>query len=656
MIKRITYSLLFLFITTVSITYAQKNKYIDSLELLLNSQKADSARVSTMVQLSIEYTEYDRSKAFEFANEALNLSKKISYTKGIGLSHNSLGDLNWFSGDYTKSSDHYFKALAIFEELKDKEGMAQCYRNIGWIYQGQQNYPLTLEYYFKSLKLNEELDLKLRIIANYDDLGIVYKLMKKYTEALDYCRRTIRLSTEINSKKGVSTGYGNLGAIYYEMGNYDLSIESYKTATKMYDDFDDHYNLADGYNGMATAYFKLRKPDKTIEYAEKALQIGKDFNFKTIQSDAYNKLAYAYAFKKNYAEGVKYLEFYSSMQDSTYNESNSEQINEMSAKYESEKKELMISSLEKDKNLSEEKLQQEKNFKIYLALFCVVIAVFAFFLFKSNIQKKKANEALSSAYSEIEIKNKDITDSINYSKRIQDASLPPVELRKELFPDSFILFKPKDIVSGDFYWYAEKEGKKVIAACDCTGHGVPGALMSMIGNNILNQIVNEKGITSAAEILNQLHLDIRKSLKQDEHPENKDGMDIALLVFNSASEVEYAGAQRPLWLVSNEVLTEIKGNKFSIGGMQIETDRKFTNHRLTLSENDTLYIFTDGYADQFGGPDGKKFMTKNLKDLILRIQNESMPQQGKLLDDSLEAWKERTEQVDDILMIGIKKV
>jgi serine phosphatase RsbU (regulator of sigma subunit) len=654
MLKKTKYILLLLRVLGGYNSFASENKYIDSLQEFIRSETSDTARIAAMIKLSVEYTEYDRSKAFESANRALSESEKINYQKGTGLAHNCLGDLYWFSGDYTKSSDHYFKALAIYESMNDKNGMAECYRNIGWIYQGQQNFPLTLEYYNKSLKLNEELGLKKRIIANYDDLGIAYKMMKKYPEALDYCQRTIHLAKDLGSEKGVSTGYGNLGAIYYEMGNYDLSVESYKTATKMYDKLEDHYNLAEGYNGMANSFFKLRKPDKTIEYAEKALQIGKDFNFKTVQSDSYNKLAYAYASKKDFVEGLKYLELFSNLQDSTYNESNSEQINEMSAKYESEKKELMINSLEKDKGLSEEKLKQEKNFKIYLGIFCLMIAAFAFFLFKGNIQKKKANDALSSAYKEIEIKNKDITDSINYSKRIQDASLPAIELKNQLFPDSFILFKPKDIVSGDFYWYTEKDGKKFIAACDCTGHGVPGALMSMIGNNILNQIVNEKGIVSPGEILTLLHSGIRQALKQDEYNENRDGMDIALISFNDKNKIEFAGAQRPLWLVRNSEIIEIKGDKFSIGGIQTETERIFTNHILQLEKNDTLYIFTDGYADQFGGADGKKFMTKNLKELFLKIQNQTLANQCNKLESALMSWKNNLEQVDDILVIGIK--
>ncbi len=256
----------------------------------------------------------------------------------------------------------------------------------------------------------------------------------------------------------------------------------------------------------------------------------------------------------------------------------------------------------------------------------------------------------------IEEKNKDITDSINYAKTIQNAILPSKELKQELFPESFVLFKPKDIVSGDFYWFAEKDGKKLIATCDCTGHGVPGALMSMIGNNILNQIVNEKGHTSPDEILNQLHKEIRKSLKQEEQNDTKDGMDIALVTFNTDSEIEFAGAQRPLWIIRNTEdasLTEIKGDKYAIGGLQAEAERKFTNHKITLSKGDRIYVSTDGFADQFNVSD-KKLMTSKFKEILLSIRQKSMPEQEKFLDDYIEDWKGRREQIDDILVIGIK--
>lgn len=267
----------------------------------------------------------------------------------------------------------------------------------------------------------------------------------------------------------------------------------------------------------------------------------------------------------------------------------------------------------------------------------------------------------------IEEKNKDITDSIYYAKTIQEAILPDKEIKYRIFPDAFVLFKPKDIVSGDFYWFSEKNGKRIIAACDCTGHGVPGALMSMIGNNILNQIVNEKGITSPAEILNILHKEIHNALKQEDETNAKDGMDIALITFTNETEIEFAGAQRPLWIIRSdsasaptegksdqqaETLEEIKGDKFSIGGTQAEENRKFTNHKISIAKNSRVYISTDGYADQFSG-DNKKLMTRKFKEILLNIQSKKMPDQEKFLDNFIETWKGDFEQTDDILVIGI---
>ena len=272
----------------------------------------------------------------------------------------------------------------------------------------------------------------------------------------------------------------------------------------------------------------------------------------------------------------------------------------------------------------------------------------------------------------IERKNKDITDSIDYAKTIQRAILPAMSVVKNSFPDSFILFKPKDIVSGDFYWVTEKNGKKIIAACDCTGHGVPGALMSMIGNNLLNHIVNDSGITAPDEILNQLHKEIRKTLKQEEQNEIRDGMDIAILVFENETKIEYAAAQRPLWILNkmgdekwmleNEFktqstagyqLTEIKGNKFSIGGIQSEKERLFTKHSFELPKGSTIYTFSDGYADQFSNT-GKKLMSSRFKELLLKIQSLSMDEQGVYLNQYIDEFRGSNEQIDDILVIGIR--
>ena len=258
----------------------------------------------------------------------------------------------------------------------------------------------------------------------------------------------------------------------------------------------------------------------------------------------------------------------------------------------------------------------------------------------------------------IEAKHTEIIDSVNYAKRIQEAILPD---RKEItshLPDSFILFKPRDIVSGDFYWFSNKEGKSIIAAVDCTGHGVPGAFMSMIGNTVLNQIVNEKGITDPSQILNLLNEEINSSLKQtQEHSESLDGMDIAICCFDMITmEVHYAGANRPLYHVTqidNGKLTEIKPNKCAIGGLDYDVPKVFTNHTIQLQKNDIIYISTDGYADQFS-PDDKKLMTKRFKEMLLSICYKPMEEQRNYLDTFIENWRGVMEQTDDILVIGVR--
>jgi serine phosphatase RsbU (regulator of sigma subunit)/ligand-binding sensor domain-containing protein len=254
----------------------------------------------------------------------------------------------------------------------------------------------------------------------------------------------------------------------------------------------------------------------------------------------------------------------------------------------------------------------------------------------------------------IELKNKDITDSINYAKRIQEAILPTRENFSSLFPESFILFKPKDIVSGDFYWLSEKNGKAYIAAADCTGHGVPGAFTSMIGNALLNEIVNDRLIAEPGKILDALREGIIKALKQTgKEGESKDGMDISLCCVDlKTKELQFAGAYNPLYLVRNNELTEIKSDKFPIGIS--DNLRPFTNHKIGLHTGDTLYIFSDGYADQFGGPGGKKYMRKRLKELFLGFQHLPMQEQWALIDKSLVDWQGGAEQVDDILVIGIR--
>jgi len=271
-------------------------------------------------------------------------------------------------------------------------------------------------------------------------------------------------------------------------------------------------------------------------------------------------------------------------------------------------------------------------------------------------ENKVLEEKVEERTRELAQKNKDITSSIQYAKRIQLAILPPLEQIFRYLPQSFLLYKPKDIVSGDFYWFGIKNGKKIIAVVDCTGHGVPGAFMSMIGHNLLNQIIIENGITEPDQILNALHKGVQSALKQGTNVvDTSDGMDVALCTINADNtELSFAGAFRPLFIFKKGEFDKIEADKFPIGGSQLDAQRKFTMHRMLINKGDTFYMTSDGYADQFGGPTGKKFMVKRFNDLLISIQDKPMDEQGKLLEDAFVNWKGDYLQVDDILMFGFR--
>lgn len=298
---------------------------------------------------------------------------------------------------------------------------------------------------------------------------------------------------------------------------------------------------------------------------------------------------------------------------------------------------------------------------------------------RENAEREKliieeSKKQLESAYEIIEHKNQEITDSINYAFRIQTALLPPIDDIKKLLPDSLVIWRPKDIVSGDFYWFSiideeiEEAGQErikqyVLLACaDCTGHGVPGAFMTMIGNTLLNQIVKEKKITRPDEILNNLHLGVRRALKQDQvGSQSRDGMDVSMMrVDKEKKEVVYSAANRPMWLVkaSGDEIEEFKADKQSIGGLQTETERIFTPNFITYNPGDQFYTCSDGYHDQFGGPKGRKFMTKTLKELIMEVHEKPIEEQKEIFDKRIVDWmqggEQKYEQIDDILLVAFK--
>lgn len=300
-------------------------------------------------------------------------------------------------------------------------------------------------------------------------------------------------------------------------------------------------------------------------------------------------------------------------------------------------------------------LHKDDRFQVFLLGFSGILMILAFTFLRIYREKRRANKQLQLAYAEIALKNKDIADSINYARKIQQARLPDPEVIHRLFPESFGLFKPKDIVSGDFYWFTDlQNGKAAFAAADCTGHGIPGAFMSLIGMDTLHQAVVESKLHDPKEVLSFINVSLKKSLRQNDLLGPRDGMDIALCVFDrERMELQYAGAHRPLILIRNNELTEIKATKHAIGGLT-ENHQDFACHTLPVQANDMIYIFTDGYTDQFGGEHNKKFSTRQFRELLLSICTKSAADQEKILDIVFESWRGKHEQIDDVLVIGVR--
>ncbi len=285
------------------------------------------------------------------------------------------------------------------------------------------------------------------------------------------------------------------------------------------------------------------------------------------------------------------------------------------------------------------------------------------YIFKENllrlpttIKHSISTKKIAHLHKKLEIAHKDIKDSINYATKIQNAMLPDEALLKESYPESFILFKPKDTLSGDFYWFKKEQDVFYIAAADCTGHGIPGALMSMIGMEKLNSAI--LNTAEPSDILNQLNKNIEIALcLSTQHEHSQDGMDIGLCsIDKNTNHLKFAGANRPVWIIrkGQKQVEEIKGTKKAIGGSTNITVPYFEKHDIDLNKGDCFYLFSDGYVDQFGGKEGKKIMTKKFKEILLDIQNETMTEQKQHLNEFIENWKKATEQVDDVLVIGVR--
>lgn len=632
---------------TEAITYYQK--IVQAFSKLYPEKCIDTKSRIAFCYISLE--EY--TKADSIIQQMLTESTKLNYQKGLGLSYRNLGLINVYTGKYKEGVAYHLKALEIWEKTKNKKLWCVSNSDLGIAFYYQGNYKKAAYYWENSLETNPN-KASSDYISNCTNLGQAYVALGNYEKATICLKKA--LAYYATNKKSVNYTNALMGIanIEFKRKNYNEALIYYSEIITIREEGNTRNNdLATAYLNLSLTYGNLGKHKEAIEYGLKGHQKALESEDNYVLLHVYENLSAVYAKAGNYEKAYDFSQLFTNLKDSLSGLESQKQINELDKKYQTEKKEKENQLLNKQLEIQQIQGKQQQFFLIISAVILVLIAFLSIILYRQNKQKQRVNLKLEIKNKIIEEQHKDIIDSINYAKRIQQAILKEEEHVSVHLPPHFILFKPKDIVSGDFYWALEKAEYLYVTAADCTGHGVPGAFLTMLGISYLNEINACEEILTPAEILYQLRDKIVKELSRQ--GTTKDGMDISLMRLNlKTNEIMWAGAFNPLWYIEKGILKEIKANKQPIG--YVEEPKPFTNHTLHLSTNDTIYLFTDGFADQFGGEKGKKYKYKQLEENLLANSNKSLEEQKQLLTTSFNNWKGNLEQVDDVTIIGIKIV
>jgi serine phosphatase RsbU (regulator of sigma subunit) len=601
---------------------------------------------------------------------SLNYRIFIKDTSGIAAANLGMSNTYRNIGDYKNAIRYGLESEKMYLLTAETPGLARIYNALGLIFKQQKEYEQALAYYHKCLDAALEIQDETMLAGIYSNIGGVFQEQLNYDSALVYHRRALELRKKNNDPMGLGISYGNFGLIYLEENNFDSAFYYTNLALEKFTAINYTGGMQMCYRSIGKIWKRQGNHQKAISAFKKAEDFARAGNFLPDLVDICQQLSESYEAVGNYKESNRYLKQYVSLRDSVFNNEKSKEVQKIQLESEYQQKQLADSlklaekekiatlETEKQKQLNEVQAARFRTYMLGGALVFVLIFVVLLLQYRSNQKHKEYNRIIAEQKATVVEKNKEITDSITYAKRIQEAILPPAHLVAKKLPQSFILYKPKDIVAGDFYWFEYATDQILIAAADCTGHGVPGAMVSVVCSNALNRSVKEFGIKTPSKILDKVRDLVIETFEKSEK-DVKDGMDIALVSIkqkpNSVSKlIEYSGANNPLWVIKKDssVCEEIKADKQPIGNYA--DHRPFTNHTVELNTGDTIYFFTDGYQDQFGGEKGKKFKPANLVKLICQIQSKSMSDQKIILDQTFENWRGKLEQVDDVCIIGIR--
>ena len=658
-----------------AIDYNKVLNYTIELFPIYEELKDTLSREEKYVNMMEFYFKLDNvPRAMDSVLSRLKYYEKINSKKWTAFYHIQVARAYRETGDLTKSNVYFEKSLNYYKTTNDDEQTISIYQNISENYIAMGNFKKPLENYFKALKLVENGKNQRKIFNVLYGISSCYKELNDTTNAFAYISKCLTIAEKENDPMSIAGALRIKSQIYFKLKNYKRALELALKCVEYFKMVNFKEATFAGLRTVTNIYFTEKKYDLALKYGLEAEQVAIDdeniYSISNISLLLYD----IYQEKGDYKKALHYHLNHILMKDSIAKKQSQTDFNEKTLRYEFEKSESESKAIQEKKDAVNDEEKQQQRIILYsvsIGLFLVLLLVL--FVFRGLKQKQKDNAIITQQKIEVENakhiveeKHKEITDSINYAERIQKTFLASNDLLNQHLHNYFILFKPKDVVSGDFYWASTIVSSSpsassgpapaenfILATADSTGHGVPGAIMSLLNITSLEKAIEH--LSDPAEILNHTRQTIIKRLKRDGSAEGgKDGMDCSLIIFDIKNkQLHIAAANNPVWIVRGNELIEIKPDKMPVGKHDRDQE-SFTSHSIQINEGDIIYTLTDGFPDQFGGDKGKKFMSKNLKDLLLANAHLTMQQQKELLDNTFNNWVGDLEQVDDVTLIGIK--
>lgn len=625
----------------------------------------------------------DFAKTLQVNETSLALRKLLNDTLGMGSTLMNLGIVYKTLGNYEKALENYFEALVLHEKTGNLRNKAIALYNIGNVYHDWQKSADARKYYANSLKISEEAGFKQGMAFALNQLGTLAKTLKEFDTAMVCYKKALAIFEQINDANGIANIYSDLAFLNRTMDKLDQAKFYAEESRKKYIEIGDKNGEAIVLQTLSLIEMDSKRYGSALQYALLGEKLCTETGNRNTRLGLLHNIGEIYYELHNYENSTKYLLKKVALNDSIFNDANNKKVADFNTLFEVEKREKEIAVHKSKLAMQDLKLTRQKNVTNLLlasiAGLVMIIGLIAYF-YK---QKQKANRLISMQKQEIEDKNtilvsqneeikaqneeisaqrdklfkqhKEITDSINYARIIQSALLPSENLLNEIFTSHFVLFKPRNVVSGDFYWARNLGNPSVLVVADCTGHGVPGAFMSVMGISLLNEVIKPAENLNPSHVLGEMRQQIKSLLRQSNRAEGtRDGMDMAICILDKTNKIlKYAGANISLFLFRNNEITEIDADKMTVG-IHPKDNIDFTSHTANLLPNDRFFLFSDGFADQFGGKDNRKFKRQALLSLLATTSTLNMQDQKKELELAFENFKGNYNQIDDVMVVGFQ--